>query len=270
MSKRYYFASSKNEKEEERNKWLDKNRNLLKKALFWEWFSASKKYGHHDKYVQTILNIRSKVEDLRRNTFTIEELKEVIFVLGNAIDAKERSNDIPDNKLVDHMYSLVEEYIKIHEKEQGMRNSTHWIFEDGEIEDVPKEKPSKIKETITRFPRNHELAERAIRKADYKCEFDVTHAFFESANTHNNYVEAHHLIPLQFQDDFDMSLDVLANIVSLCVVCHKKLHHGLFEDKEEILRKLFELRRNRLKKCGLDISEEELFSYYISNLEEDI
>ena len=36
-----------------------------------------------------------------------------------------------------------------------------------------------------------------------------------------NYVEAHHLIPMGFQDDFSKSIDVEANIISLCTYCHK-------------------------------------------------
>jgi len=67
---------------------------------------------------------------------------------------------------------------------------------------------------------------------------------------------------MQYQEQFDCSLDIHANIVSICLVCHKKIHFGLFKDKKEILEKLFNSRRDRLIKSGINISLDELYSYY--------
>lgn len=64
-------------------------------------------------------------------------------------------------------------------------------------------------------------------------------------NHGKNYVEAHHLIPMQYQEKFDNSLDIHGNIVSICLVCHKKIHHGLFKNKKHILEILFKSRRER-------------------------
>lgn len=38
-------------------------------------------------------------------------------------------------------------------------------------------------------------------KYKYKCEFEDTHMFFTSKTTGENYVEAHHLIPMEFQQE---------------------------------------------------------------------
>lgn len=86
--------------------------------------------------------------------------------------------------------------------------------------------------------------------------------YFTSKTTGENYVKAHHLIPMQFQDQFENSLDVEANIISLCPLCHKKVHHATFDEKKLILEELYKIRKDRLKKCKIDISLRDLFSYY--------
>jgi 5-methylcytosine-specific restriction enzyme A len=67
---------------------------------------------------------------------------------------------------------------------------------------------------------------------------------------------------MKYQELYDNSLDIHSNIVSLCMVCHKILHFGMFVDKKAILDKLFEGRRDRLINSGIDISISELYQYY--------
>ena len=52
-------------------------------------------------------------------------------------------------------------------------------------------------------------------------------------------MEAHHLIPLRMQHDFENSLDVVGNIVSICPNCHRLIHYGRDKDKK-VLELLFE------------------------------
>ena len=132
------------------------------------------------------------------------------------------------------------------------------------IEDSPVERTCKSKHgSYQNYIRNPEVSKRAIALTNFCCEIDNSHMHFISQATKHNYVEAHHLIPMEFQDDFETSIDVEANIVSLCVVCHKKLHHAIFKDKKEVLKKLYLQRINRLEKCGISISLEKLYSYYV-------
>lgn len=131
------------------------------------------------------------------------------------------------------------------------------------IEDKPKDKPNHRSVNNRKvWSRNPKTASEAVAVADYICELDNQHKHFISKFNGMNYVEAHHLIPMQYQDQFEDSLDIHANIVSICLVCHKKIHFGLFEDKKEILEKLFNSRRDRLIKGGINISLDELYSYY--------
>jgi len=132
-----------------------------------------------------------------------------------------------------------------------------------DIEDKPKEKPdNRSVNNIKIWSRNPKYATEAVADADYLCEINNQHKHFISKFNGENYVEAHHLIPMQFQEQFDKSLDIHANIVSLCLVCHKKIHFGLFEEKKSILEKLFNSRRERLIKSGIHISLDMLYNYY--------
>lgn len=101
-----------------------------------------------------------------------------------------------------------------------------------------------------------------IEFSNNKCEYDNKHEYFISNKSSKNYVEGHHLIPMKYQDNFEYSLDVEANVVSLCVVCHKILHLGIIEDKIKILNKLYELRKDLLSLSGLEISLGELIDLY--------
>lgn len=103
----------------------------------------------------------------------------------------------------------------------------------------------------------------AIKNANYKCENDENHTTFISAASGRQYVEAHHLIPMEFQDDFEYSIDVPENIISLCPTCHRLFHHAAAEAKEDILGKFFDKRSIALSnERGVSINKEKLLGYY--------
>mgnify|MGYP002626941571 CR=1 FL=1 len=109
--------------------------------------------------------------------------------------------------------------------------------------------------------RDPQRAVDALTHAGFKCEYDSSDRTFTRKNG-KPYTEPHHLIPISKYKNFEYSVDVMENIVSLCSHCHNLLHYGRFEDKKPILEKLYTERIDALKKCGLDITLEQLFSYY--------
>ncbi len=124
---------------------------------------------------------------------------------------------------------------------------------------VPEDKPERIEGKTQQFKRNIEKAKMAIVYANYQCNIDSNHVSFVAKNG-KSFMEAHHLIPMSAQDDFNNSLDVDANIVSLCPTCHRKLHHG--KDIELELKKLLDSRNALLKQSGIEISLIDLKKYY--------
>lgn len=119
-----------------------------------------------------------------------------------------------------------------------------------------------INEGIKQWKRDRSVVDRVIQFSDSKCEYDNRHEYFISNKSEKNYVEGHHFIPMKYQDNFNYSLDVEANVVSLCVVCHKILHLGKLEDKVKILSKIYDLRKELLKLSGIEISLDNLIDIY--------
>jgi hypothetical protein len=110
--------------------------------------------------------------------------------------------------------------------------------------------------------RDAQRAANALQNADYKCEFDETDRTFLRKNG-KPYTEPHHLIPISRYADFKYSVDVEENIVSLCSHCHNLLHYGRMVDKEKVLKKLYSDRIAMLKKADLNLTFDQLKSYYI-------
>lgn len=144
------------------------------------------------------------------------------------------------------------------------------VVENIEIEDdetvsysrQPKEK-SALKTNgkgITTYPRNIKIAVNALKMAEFKCEFDNSHITFMRKKGGKPYTEPHHLIPLSFHTEFPFSLDIEQNIVLLCSHCHNLLHYG--RDISVVLNKLYEDRKDLLKEAGIEITFEQLLSYY--------
>ena len=70
-------------------------------------------------------------------------------------------------------------------------------------------------------------------------------------------MESHHTIPIHLQSRFSYSLDVYANLICLCPVCHRKIHYGLRDERREMLYEIYEKRRERLAHSGLVMGKEE-------------
>jgi 5-methylcytosine-specific restriction protein A len=112
------------------------------------------------------------------------------------------------------------------------------------------------------YPRNLSFAKEALERDDYKCMLNETHSTFKMKSIGKNYMEAHHLIPLKYHEDFNYSLDIPANIISLCPNCHRMIHLGEKRDILQGLEILYEKQKDFLSRCGLDISLEELNYLY--------
>ncbi|WP_186077778.1 MrcB family domain-containing protein [Burkholderia gladioli] len=120
-----------------------------------------------------------------------------------------------------------------------------------------------------RYKRNPRKAASAFRAAGFKCEVDSSHVTFTSRSTSNQYVEAHHLIPMKHQRDSSYSLDVKANIIALCPTCHRLLHYGHAKDKRQVLMSLFTKRRDALVNKGIDVTFSLLTAMYSGDVSDD-
>lgn len=195
--------------------------------------------------------------------FTIDELKNMAkFLNDNTTD--EELEKIDSVNIIDYLYSVAAPRLEENQKlfHENLRKAN--IEEECKYIDNPEKRPNwRLSDGILTYPRDSRKVEKSISQVDYICEYDIEHRFFNSAINNKNYVEGHHIIPLEFQDEFEeYSLDVCANIVSLCVVCHSKLHHSTFDEKKSILDKIFMQRVDRLKRCNLEIELSDIYKYY--------
>ncbi|MZQ74731.1 MAG: hypothetical protein GT589_01050 [Peptoclostridium sp.] len=127
---------------------------------------------------------------------------------------------------------------------------------------APMPKAGKVTSLSERSKRSAAIGKEAIKDGDYKCAIDSSHLTFQSKNG-SPYVEAHHLIPMAFEDDFENSLDVKGNIVPLCPHCHAKIHYGKFDDVSNMIEQLYSERKDVLALSGIGIDLETLKKYYL-------
>ena len=124
---------------------------------------------------------------------------------------------------------------------------------------VPKKELQLIGDRMV-YPRSSAVARTALALANYQCEIDSNHPTFISKRYERPYTEPHHLIPISFADNFEVSLDVPENVVSLCSHCHNEVHYG--KHNISILRLLYENRWKKLEQVGIQITFEELLWMY--------
>ncbi len=126
---------------------------------------------------------------------------------------------------------------------------------------IPK-KNKRETSTNSSWVRDANISYTALDNANFKCENDENHVTFISDKTGNQFVEAHHLIPMEFQGEFEVSIDVPENIISLCPNCHRAFHNSEKGYKESLISKFYDSRKYLLRKRSLIIEKDKLYQYY--------
>lgn len=112
--------------------------------------------------------------------------------------------------------------------------------------DLNPEFKNKANKTI--FTSNKYVSDMGLKKMlkeinEYKCFYGCGEEMYFKSISGENYVEAHHLIPLSLQGNFDFNLDVKDNIVISCSKHHKLFHFG---DKDELVKIYNYLPKNNI------------------------
>lgn len=111
------------------------------------------------------------------------------------------------------------------------------------------------------------IAKQALKKANFKCEFDNNHETFLT-NKGVPYMEGHHLIPCtstnseDYWSKYRRNIDCVENIVCLCPTCHRRIHFGSTDEKDAMIRFLYKKHNSSLQVAGLDVSIDKLLSLY--------
>lgn len=110
---------------------------------------------------------------------------------------------------------------------------------------------------VDTWKRSSIIKKQSIESAGYKCEINPNHKTFTAKSTGKPYMEGHHALPIKYQDNFNSSLDVYANIICLCPTCHRLLHYGISTEKKNLVDKIYFERAERLAISGLKLSKME-------------
>lgn len=167
------------------------------------------------------------------------------------------------NEITNDLNLFLEDYESLIERKL-LRKA---IREEIAVEEIQQAKlPEKSNPiTGTKWKTSKTIRNKALDRAGRKCEFNPDHLTFKDSNK-NTFMEGHHLVPMEYQDLFAQSLDIVENIVSLCPICHREIHHALPNRRKEMALYLFELRKEELTKI-LPIEQNQLISFYEDNLD---
>lgn len=181
--------------------------------------------------------------------------------------------EISDIETLDQVRSVLYEdsdFIALNERGKRMYSSglnNYYRFAVGEgfheikskmsALDVPiaPEEATIVKQSV--YKRSGILRAQAIEMAGYTCEMNPLHKTFIAEVNKKPYMEGHHALPMNKQEYFNVSLDVYSNIVCLCPICHRRIHHGIEEERIDMAKKIYDTRLHRLENCGIKLSESE-------------
>lgn len=229
------------------------------------------KYILFEYYVKYLRDIRKVSESsIGHYTQALRKISKILVQDNKINESIYEIKDLSELEIIkDYLYSNPD-FVSLDERGHRMYSSglnNYYRFACGDeffkIKDeiitmdiaIPK---SEHQTAITSYwKRSSIIKQQSIKSARYLCEIDSNHKTFTAKNTGEQYMEGHHAIPMKKQESFDVSLDVYANIICLCPICHRLLHYGEDCDKDNLLNKIYYDRADRLASSGIRLSKEE-------------
>ncbi|MBQ6509847.1 MAG: HNH endonuclease [Flexilinea sp.] len=129
--------------------------------------------------------------------------------------------------------------------------------------DTPIAPPVTVSSDQTTWRRSGILRSQILVIANYTCEINKNHETFIAEKTRHPFMESHHIIPMRFQNDFEYSLDVYANLICLCPICHRKIHYGLKQERKDMMKRILSDREERLIHSGISLCSEDIIEMVI-------
>ena len=224
-----------------------------------------------ERYYEYYLNTLDNLADTSRKNY-VRGLNKVSSLLVEKGKVQHSIYEITDyEKLLEikHFLNQDIEFLSIDKKGHRMYSVAlnHYcrfaggdkMLDNNSIEIMDIELPKKTMVTIEskQWKRSSIIKRQSIVASNYKCEIDNNHNTFIAERTRKPYMEGHHIIPMRKQNRIDSCLDVYANILCVCPLCHRLLHYGESHTKETYLKKIYLDRSERLANSGIRISFDE-------------
>lgn len=207
---------------------------------------SKKTMSRCEKYEKAnILGKEYNEEQLKRNDCTLEtDLIYLIDLYKNMLDisSEECYQDMNTYVSPNRYKQLYNEIPQKRKKQMIIKNKVNNKNESNKV------------------TRNEIQGKIALKKANFKCEYDSNHITFLNENN-DQFMHKHHLIQMEYYFDFENNIDDHNNIYSLCPTCHSQIHHGKSEDQKVLIETLFK-KRKRIYEEYYNIGIEKLFDLY--------
>jgi 5-methylcytosine-specific restriction protein A len=240
--------------EKEIDKLIKKNDSEIKKYYARYLISVrNNKIATVKHYFDALNNISRRLKEKNLVTTDIYEIndlnqllqvREILYADKDFIELNTRGNNMYSVGLNNYCkFAAGEDFLKLQDKISML--------------DVPMEVTTIIKNEHNTWRRSGIIRTQVIEFAGYNCEINKDHKSFVAEKNKKPYMEGHHVIPMKLQSNFDKSLDVYANIICLCPICHRKIHYGLKEDRRLLMSQIYDNRSVRLEHSGIRLSKKE-------------
>ena len=225
-------------------------------------------------------NVSMFIDDVKTLYVTNEMLKyensDALILLDSICNVYERFGHFSRRKVEDFIklhYDVFEiifnESILNKNVDTELNDNQNDVFDSDET-NIPS--TEKVDDTTTKtqtiLRHTSQILKRMAKdRANNKCELEGLNScrYFTAKENGKNYLEIHHLIPFEFSNDFEKSLEVLENYVALCPHCHRLLHFGVDRERRGALTYLYNQRIVGLRSKGLDIDLKHFLAYYDIN-----
>lgn len=182
-------------------------------------------------------------------------------------------NNNISNKIDSTKNDIIEEDIIIKEEHEQFEKINRGIisgYNEQELDNIENKEYNYDEENKNTKSKNYrcntdsKLKATRLEKANYLCEVDNNHKTFINASGKNQYMECHHIIPMKAQKYIKkIKLDSMFNLISICPMCHAKVHYANEKEKRELFAKIYKIRENEMLNKGFNIEQlEEIFNKY--------
>ncbi len=193
----------------------------------------------------------------------------------------DKINDKEINKLIYNVDTeLIEEIEEVVEENEQFEKINNGSIKPYSIEEANRidsqnyhyeERTNEGKKKVLRVKTDPKLKATRMELANHNCEINQNHKTFTNSSGKYQYLECHHIIPLNAQKDFpNIKLDSMFNIIAVCPICHMQVHHAKAEEKGEIFSIMYNIRKDEMLEHGFDLAKiNQVFKKYYLNKKEE-
>lgn len=229
------------------------------------------KYILYDYYVKYLRDVRKLSESsIGHYTQALRKISKILIENNKISESIYEIKDLSELEIIKEYLYTNPDFVSLDKRGHQMYSAgfnNYYRFASGDVfynlneniilMDIVVPKSERQAAVTSYWKRSSIIKQQSIKSARYLCEINPIHKTFIAKRTGEQYMEGHHAIPMSKQDAFDVSLDIYANIICLCPICHRLLHYGQDSEKDNLLNKIYYDRSSRLEKSGIKLSREE-------------